>query len=115
MRTNGYAGQSRAFLAQARRELDQGDLVQASEKLWGAAAQMVKAVAERHGWPHHSHRDLYLVVRNCVQETRDEDLRRLFALANDLHQNFYENREPPEFVRDAVPDIERFLEKLERL
>ena len=30
-----YARKSREFLTQAREELDKGDLVQASEKLWG--------------------------------------------------------------------------------
>lgn len=115
METDGYAGQSRAFLAQARDELDRGDLVQASEKLWGAAAQAVKAVAERHGWPHRSHRELFAVVRRCVQETGDDDLRSSSQVANALHMNFYENWQPPEFVRAAVPDVERLIEKLERL
>ena len=41
-----YREQSRRFLEQARSELREGDLAQASEKGWGAASQMVKAVAE---------------------------------------------------------------------
>ena len=49
MATQKYQQQSRHLLTQALRELDQGDLVQASEKGWGAAAQMVKAVAEQRG------------------------------------------------------------------
>ena len=44
-----YRERSRAFLAKARGELLTGDLEQASEKAWGAAALMVKAVAERRG------------------------------------------------------------------
>lgn len=38
MRDNGYARTSRRLLAQSSEELDRGDLLQASEKLWGAAA-----------------------------------------------------------------------------
>ena len=45
--TRTYREQSRAFLDKAREELDAGDLVLASEKAWGAAAMMVKAVAEQ--------------------------------------------------------------------
>ena len=42
--------------------LAEGDLLQASEKGWGVAAQMVKAVAETRGWRHSTHGDLYHVV-----------------------------------------------------
>ena len=38
------------FLTKAGGYLAEGDLLQASEKGWGAAAQMVKAVAEARGW-----------------------------------------------------------------
>ena len=55
MATQKYHQQSRHLLTQALRELDQGDLVQASEKGWGAAAQMVKAIAEQRGWRHRAH------------------------------------------------------------
>ena len=53
-RTTTYREQSRVFLAQAHfEELAKGDLQQASEKGWGAASQMVKAIAQertRNGW-----------------------------------------------------------------
>ena len=51
-----YRNQSKAFLEQAHNELRAGDLLQASEKGWGAASQMVKAVAESRGWQHDQHR-----------------------------------------------------------
>ena len=38
---------SRELLAKAQEALDQDDLLQASEKGWGAAAHMVKGVAEK--------------------------------------------------------------------
>ena len=41
---------SRNFLRQAREELATGDLLQASEKSWGAAAHAVKAAAEKRRW-----------------------------------------------------------------
>ena len=46
----GHAAQARDFLARAREYLAAGDLHQASEKGWGAAAHMVKAVALAQGW-----------------------------------------------------------------
>ena len=47
--TKTYQERSWAFLAKAREELAVGDLEQASEKGWGAAAMMVKAVAGQRG------------------------------------------------------------------
>ena len=42
-----YADNSRELIAQARAELAAGDLLQASEKAWGAAAAAVKSVADK--------------------------------------------------------------------
>ena len=46
MTTQKYRKDSRKLLAQARRESENGDVRQASEKGLGAAARIVKAVAE---------------------------------------------------------------------
>ena len=43
------------FLQKAREFLAEGDLHQASEKGWGAAAHMVKAVAASYGLTYESH------------------------------------------------------------
>ena len=50
-----YRQQARYFLSKSREYLAEGDLHQASEKGWGAAAWMVKAVAETHGWEYGRH------------------------------------------------------------
>ena len=78
------------FLPKARAYLAQGDLLQASEKGWGAAARMVKAVADTRGWRHSSHRDLYRAVDLVAEELADQRLRDLFRSTSALHQNFYE-------------------------
>ena len=44
-----YSTASRSLLTQAFEELSAGDTQQASEKGWGAAAQIVKAVAHGRG------------------------------------------------------------------
>ena len=115
MRGDGYAAASRNFLAKAEEELQKEDLFQASEKLWGAAAQMVKTVVETRGWRHDSHRALVQVVNRLAQETNDPDLRNAFLAAQGLHFNFYEDVHPREFVQGAVGLIREFVAKLERL
>ncbi len=72
--TNRYATASREYLGRAWQYLAEEDLSQASEKGWGAAAEMVKAIAEERGWPHDGQRLLYRVIDNLVAETGDEEL-----------------------------------------
>ncbi len=106
---------SREFFTKAEEALAQGDLLQASEKLWGAAAHMVKAVAEGRGWEHSGHRELFQVVNRLANESGDADLRHLFHTANSLHSNFYENWMPREMIEADAQQIGEFLEKLESL
>ena len=53
MSSQKYQQLSEHFLAQARQELDAGDLPRASEKGWGATTQILKAIAEQRGVSHH--------------------------------------------------------------
>ena len=85
-----YAEQSAEYWRQAQEELEKDDLRQASEKGWGAASQMVKAVAEKRRWDHKSHHDLHDAVDKLADETKDSDLILQFGSAANLHINFYE-------------------------
>ena len=115
MVTGTYVGAAWHLLGQARAELEQGDIRQASEKGWGAAAQMVKAIAENRGWQHRTHAALFRVVTDVVSETGDDEIHNLFNVANSLHTNFYENWNTAESVRSALSDVERLVEKLNPL
>ena len=110
-----YREQSRVFLEQAYRELQEGDLHQAAEKGWGAASQMVKAVAEERGWDHSRHQDLFAVVFRLRRETGDREIARLFEPANALHSNFYEGQMDQDDVEDALERVGQFVDKVEAL
>lgn len=110
-----YQDASRARLAQARAELGQGDTRQASEKGWGAAAQMLKSIAEQRGWDHRSHRHIRRTATQLVQETGDREISRLYRVASDLHTNFYEDSDSPNDVLLGLDDIQTLLDKLEPL
>ena len=103
------------FLTQAYEELAKGDLPQASEKGWGAAAQVVKAIAQQRGWRHFSHRALQRTVSALRQETGDAELTLLFASAETLHVNFYENGYTSETINDHLQQVEQFVDKAEGL
>ncbi len=115
MATQKYRNDSRQLLAQSRVELAAGDVRQASEKGWGAAAQMVKAIAEQRGVHHRGHALLYDVVSTLAAEAGDDDIDRLFELAGGLHTNFYEDWYGAGRVERGLRDVERFLDKLEPL
>ena len=110
-----YREASLRFLEQAGQELDAGDLQQASEKGWGAACQMVKAVAAQRQWEHDSHRLLFKIVDDLERETGDDGIRNLFHIASGLHQNFYENWHYAEGVRADLGKVRQFVERLEPL
>lgn len=115
MTTLTYQDAARHLLAQGFEELAQEDSRQASEKGWGAAAQMIKAVATSRGWQHDSHASLYRVVSRLVRETGDDGIRSRFSTANGLHQNFYENWGDADYVAGGLRDVRDLLDRLEPL
>ena len=110
-----YREQSRIFLRQAREELSRGDLRQASEKGWGAAAEIVKAFASLRRWNHWYHDGLHWSVAQISQETGDDDFQLLFAHAGELHANFYEGWLPQSTVALYIRQVETFVGKVESL
>ena len=89
MTTEEHARTAREFLAAAEREFADGDDLQASEKLWGAASHAVKAIAIQRHWPHGTHRAIVEAVKSLAEEQGDETLRWQFGLAEKFHANFY--------------------------
>ena len=111
-RTKYHTDTAAEFLVKARFYFGERDLLQASEKGWGATSRMVKAVAENRGWRHRSHRDLYQTVDRVSEELSDERIQTLFTSANALHQNFYEGWMTEEAVGRALSDVEELAEQL---
>ena len=110
MSNQQYAQASERFLAQARQELSDGDLPQASEKRWGATAQILKAIATQRGWEHSRHRHYHRIISRLRAATSDSA--RLFAVASVLHENFYENQMESHDITHALDDVETLLDIL---
>ena len=110
-----YRNQSRSFLEQAYRELSAGDLLQASEKGWGAAAHMVKAVAEARGWEHGQHRLILRAVTRLTEDHNDTEFGDLLYVAQALHANFYEGEMDEAAVTAGLEKVALLLQKLEAL
>ena len=113
--TQKYKDASRHLLDQANEEFAIGDFRQASEKGWGAAAQIVKAAAEKRGSLHNTRYRLFQIVDGLAVEFGDTNICRFFAVASSLHTNFYEDWMPSGIIRVGLDDIDRLLAKLEPL
>ncbi len=111
----GYLELAGKYLAEARVLLGKGDFTQASEKLWGAVAETVKALATSEGRLLRTHRRLWTYVDRLASRLGEPELRRLFSSANTLHQNFYENMLPPETVKQFALDCEKLISRLKPL
>ena len=102
------------MLDHAQECLADDDLIQASEKGWGAVAHYLKAIAKQRGWRNNSHRDFFTIKNRLAQETDDPDrLHLLFAAARVLHQNFYEPINSEEDVRRYIESAKEFIDRLE--
>ena len=109
-----YASQAREFLANSREFLGAGNLHQASEKGWGAAAHMAKAAAVARGWQYETHADFSGVLNQARQLTNNPRISELRSVANELHHNYY--RRKLHLDADAIrEDLERIAELLELL
>ena len=89
MRVKEHAETAREFLIASDREFAAGDLVQGSEKLWGAAAHAIMAVAQERGWDHRSHRSLKNAAVRLSREQGDPLILAHFGLSEKFHRNFY--------------------------
>jgi len=102
------------YMREAEDFLTKKDYVQASEKAWGAASQIVKAVAAKEGKELRSHATLWEYMDRLAEKLEDTELRHLWRTANVLHQNFYENWMPSREVELSVKDTKNLLEKLRK-
>ena len=97
-----YEEISRHLLEQAQEELDKGDILQASDKVWGATVHAVKAVCQRMGWNHHAHNHLSAAVNYIAAEFGRNDLLNAFGFLEAMHSNYYEHQKEAYQVRVQV-------------
>ena len=102
------------FLRHSEEEFEAGDLLQASEKAWGAVAHYLKSVAKFREWRNRSHSDLSDIAMDLAQETNaPRDIMRLYRSVSDLHQNFYEDWYLDYVVSGGVDDARELIDRLE--
>ena len=94
------AENTETLLAHANDLFRQGEYAQASGKIWDAIAQAFREIAERHGWPNESARDLGRISGYLASVSGDEEVNAAFETAYAFRGNLYE----PHYQFDQVED-----------
>lgn len=110
-----YKEKANELLSEAKKYLESGDLIQASEKAWGACASIVKAYAEKKGLEHYRHRQLEEVMSKLISTEKDEKLVSDWSICLRLHSNFYEGFMTTEDVKLSLLKVEEFVEVMKRI
>jgi len=109
-----YMEVSLLLLNEAKQELDKGDLRQASEKIWGAAALAIKAHAYwNRGIRLSSHSELWEYKEELVKAFGNW-VRDSWTAAVHMHINFYEGWATKNDVKDAYEKVSRLIKEIRK-
>lgn len=76
-----HARIAREFLEAADRYFEEGNIIQTSEKLWGATSHAAKALCIRRRWRHGKYPHIREAVRQFATETGDQSIMAGYLIA----------------------------------
>lgn len=106
---------NKKYLKDAEELFKSGDYSQASEKYWGAAAEITKAYAEKLGRHLRTHNDLWDFVIDLNKKSPNSEILRYFADASHLHSNFYEDDLRQEVIENRAESVKRYINSIKIL
>lgn len=93
----------------------EGKFSKASEFLWGAVAQSIKAVAAMRNISITKHSMFFDFMRELSKELEDKELYESFLFLNELHKNFYDEYMGPTEIQIYIGKAGRFLQRIEEI
>ena len=112
MNAQEHGQAARDFLAASDREFAAGDHLQGSEKLYGAATQVVIALCQQRGWRYKSHRAMQQAVGELSREYGDPDIVNGFAAAERFHENFFHDNLEDYDIEVKRPGVHHFVNRM---
>lgn len=103
------------YLKDAEKLLEEKDYLQASEKFWGASAEITKALASKMNKNIRTHAQMWKFVEELDRGHPELNLYDDFVFANYLHANFYEDDLPASVVRRGAGRVRSYVRKIEKL
>ena len=113
--SNRYRKMSQKYMRQAQEELNKGDLSQATEKAWGAAAESLKSIAAQRRWNHKNHGLLRDMATQLYMEFGRLRVIDLFGFLENAHTNYYEHRWDRDEVQLHIDRSRELLAELDNL
>ncbi|MCD6457998.1 MAG: PaREP1 family protein [Thermoproteales archaeon] len=113
-RAKEYVEASEELLAEARKELEKGNVRQATEKVWGSADLAVKAYASwKDGKRLTSHKELWEYKRK-LEEELGEWVYDAWMAANGIHTCFYDDWCTEKDVKEALTRVKKLVEEIKQ-
>ncbi len=94
------------------REFEAEDVLQASEKLWGAAMHALMAIGQMEGLPVGSHRELRMAARHLTNLRNDVSIYSGYKVAERFHANFYHGFMEDFQISEGREDVREFVVRL---
>ena len=112
MSASEHAQTARDFLAASDREFAAGDHLQGSEKLYGAATQVIIAICQQRGWRYNNHRSMKWAVAEIAREQGNLLIVSGFSTAENFHRNFFHDHMEDYDVETERPAVHHFVNRL---
>ena len=106
---------SRGFVDHARDQLARGNRLQASEKLWGAAAHALKSIAMQRGWRHGHRSYIFAIASQLSAEYERPNFIVRLSVADSMHGNFYENEHDEYAISITIAEVAQFVDDLDEV
>ena len=103
------------YFNNSERLAGEGEFRKASELLWGAITQAIKALAATRGRRISNHRQFFDFMRRLAAEIEEPALYESFLFLRNLHTNFYDETIPPEDFQIYRKRAHSFIIRLNEL
>ncbi|MBM3896918.1 MAG: hypothetical protein FJ358_00075 [Thaumarchaeota archaeon] len=101
------------YFTNAQELISKGELRKASEMLWGAVTQSIKAFAALRNRDISKHDQFFNFMQQLSRELKDRSFYDLFIELNTLHRNFYDEFIPAEAFPLFFKKAKEFIEKIQ--
>ena len=105
------------LIQQAEEQLANGNLAQASGKVWEAVSHRLTEIAKKRNWRCNSMRDLSVAVDRLAEETDNpkEELSMWFSFSVTSYVNSSDDYKPENFVRLDIESAKKLLDALDAI
>ena len=112
MSASEHAQTARNFLAASDREFAAGDHLQGSEKLYGAATQVIIAICQQRGWKYNNHRSMKWAVNELAKEVGEPYISGGYIAAENFHRNFFHDHMEDYERESDRPTVHLFVNRM---